>query len=224
MTDNLSVSPHDDNTTTVYGLYVTDTDATAPDDTFTMHASTFHAPGSSVDPHEDTGLLLHINDTLSDGVTYNPGSPQPDTDMVTFTVSDTHGHSDLVNFIFLQGGSGSPVTLTGTAEKDVIFATGEDDILTGGAKSDQFVFQQQDGPSHDQITDFVHGVDKIDFMFASSPFTQGDEYEFQAWAADHIEQTPAGTVINLDNGGTIQLNGIDKTDLRATDFYTHSGI
>ena len=86
--------------------------------------------------------------------------------MVTLTVSDGLGHSDTVHFVFSEAGQG-PVTLTGTSGKDVIFATGSDDTLTGGASADQFVFAPGQNPSADTITDFTPGQDRIDLRLFS---------------------------------------------------------
>ena len=53
-----------------------------------------------------------------------------------------------------------PVALQGTALKDVIFATGDSDTLTGGASDDQFVFTADSGD--DTITDFTAWSGQID--------------------------------------------------------------
>jgi len=86
-------------------------------------------------------------------------------------VTDSAGFKDTVNFIFNEGGEG-PVTLNGTAGKDVIFATTSNDTLSGGGGQDQFVFAPGwaggDGDEHSSphfthtITDFIEGLDKID--------------------------------------------------------------
>ena len=112
-----------------------------------------------------------INAALNSGITYDPHSPQPQTDSVTLTVADGFGHTDRVHFIFNQGGAGPDVALTGTSGKDVIFATGHTDTLTGGASADQFVFAPETNPSADTITDFKAGEDHIDlraFSFVDS--------------------------------------------------------
>ena len=90
--------------------------------------------------------------------------------MVTLTVADGLGGTDTVNFIFNQAGEGPHIALQGTAIKDVIFATGYSDTLTGGASADQFVFTANSG--HDTITDFTPGQDRID-LFNTSHSMQG---------------------------------------------------
>jgi VCBS repeat-containing protein len=223
-TDLFTVSEnHDNGTTTVAGLYVTDPDDTVPDnDGFTLLATT-GAPEpaqSSVDPSSSSGYLSDINATLRDGVTYNPGDDnQPDTDSVTFTVTDGLGHSDTVNFIFNQAGQPG-VTLTGTDGKDVLFATGEtDDILTGGANADQFVFKIGDG--NDTITDFATGQDHIDLRrFADFV----DTSNINVWLREHASQTnPTDVLITLDTNDTITLKNVALSHLTANDFILHPG-
>jgi Ca2+-binding RTX toxin-like protein len=54
---------------------------------------------------------------------------------------------------FLSGGNGND-TLTGG---------GSDDTLTGGTGRDDFVFGPANSNGSDQITDFVHGIDRLVF-------------------------------------------------------------
>ena len=83
-----------------------------------------------------------------------------------------------MNFVFQQSGRDG-ATLVGTAEKDVIFATGGNDTLTGGASADQFVFApESNSPSADTITDFAPGEDHIDLR-AFSEFVNSDNID--AW-------------------------------------------
>ena len=73
-----------------------------------------------------------------------------------------------MNFIFNQGNSTGDVTLVGTSGKDVIFTTGNNDTLTGGAGADQFVFKVSSNANSDTITDFTPGQDHIDLRAFSS--------------------------------------------------------
>jgi len=217
-TDQFIVSELGDGITEVSGLYVTDTDATETE-TFTFTASTGASPASSVAPSIDPGDLQDINEALGAGVTYNPGgNPQPQTDSVKFTVTDAFGHSDTVNFIFNQAGEGD-VELTGTDGKDVIFATGHTDTLTGGAGADQFVFHVGDG--NDTIADFAPGQDHIDlraFFETINPETIGD------WLHDHAapsQNDPADMVLWLGGDDSITLKHV--ASLTANDFILHPG-
>ena len=157
---------------TIFNLSITDTDSNAPTDDFTVTAVTAHAPtgeespGSSIDLSPSSGSLDDINTAFANGVTYNPGNPAPNTDMITLTVTDkTTGAYDTVHFVFDEAGDTSQgITLTGTSGKDVIFATTTGDTLTGGGGKDQFVFSpggSGDDATH-TITDFIEGLDKID--------------------------------------------------------------
>ena len=114
-------------------------------------------------PPTGSGSLADLDTALNNGVTYNPGTTPPSTDKVTLTVTDDHGATDTVNFVFNQAGEGA-VTLTGTAGKDVIFGSGNGDTLTGNGGQDQFVFSPTSSPTTVQhtITDFDVNLDKID--------------------------------------------------------------
>ena len=104
-TDAFNVTENGDGTTTVSGLYVSDSDATAPNDTFTIGAAASSAGGSVIPPAGD-GSLAAVNATLDNGIIYDPGNHPPQTDMVTLTVSDGLGHADTVHFVFNEAGQG----------------------------------------------------------------------------------------------------------------------
>ena len=214
-TDAFSVTENGDGTTTVSGLYVSDSDATAPNDTFTIHAAASSAGGSATPPTGD-GSLAVVNATLDSGISYDPGNDPPQTDMVTLTVSDGLGHSDTVHFLFNEAGQG-PVTLTGTSGKDVIFATGANDTLTGGASADQFVFAPGQSPSADTITDFTPGQDRIDLRLFSEVVGSDN---INGWLSAHAVQSStnsADVLITLGND-TLTLKDVTVTSLHAGDF------
>ena len=219
VTDNLQID-EDGGTTTVSGLSVSDADATSTE-TFTINVITSGGGSAGVTPSTDSGSLAEINTTLDNGITYDPGSPPPLTDMVTVTVADSFGATDSVNFIFNEAGTGS-ITLQGTVGKDVIFATGHTDTLTGDAGADQFVFSASSG--HDIITDFTPGQDRIDLL-DDLPFTSGDAASFNAWISndDAVEQLASGTLIHLDAGDSILLSNVSRANLQINDFILHPG-
>jgi VCBS repeat-containing protein len=214
-TDAFGVTHNGDGTTTVTGLYVSDTDATAPNHTFTVSAAASSASGSATPPAAD-GSLAAVNAALDKGITYDPGNDPSQTDMVTLTVTDGLGHSDTVHFVFNQAGQG-PVTLTGTPGKDIFFTTDSDDTLTGGASADQFVFAPGQNPSADTITDFTPGQDRIDLR----PFAEVvDSDNINNWLSAHAVQSstnPADVLIALGND-TLTLKNVIVTSLHAGDF------
>ena len=88
--------------------------------------------------------------------------------------------------------------MTGTSGKDVIFATGYDDTLTGGASADQFVFAPGQSPSADTITDFTPGQDHIDLRL----FSEVGADNINGWLSTHAVQSstsPADVLITLGN-------------------------
>jgi Ca2+-binding RTX toxin-like protein len=125
-----------------------------------------------------------------------------------------------VNFIFNEAGTGPNITLQGTSGKDVIFATGHTDTLTGGASADQFVFRADSGC--DTITDFTPGQDKID-LFDELPFDRGHTGSFNAWINNNcaVEQLASGTLIHLDGDNSILLSNVTKASLAMNDFILH---
>src|SRR4029453_666494 len=171
--------------------------------------------GSSVTPSTGSGSgsgLGGINAALNSGIIYDPHSPQPQTDSVTLTVADGHGHTDRVHFIFNQGGTGPNVALTGTSGKDVIFSTGHADTLTGGVSADQFVFAPETSPSADTITDFKAGEDHIDLR----SFSFVDSSNIAAWLGTQSAASGADTLISLNNGDSITLKNVALASLHAS--------
>ena len=209
-------------TTTITGLQVSDSDAAASTETFTITATTGAASsGTGVSPSTGSGLLTAINTELGTGITYNPGTTPPSTDNVTLSVTDGFGATDTVNFVFnLASNPSTPVTLTGTPGKDVIFATGFNDTLTGGGGSDQFVFNQTTG-AH-TITDFSPIIDHIDLTALSSIVTAAT---LNAWLASNVKASttsPADTLISLGSSETITLHDVLAANIHASDFFVHA--
>jgi VCBS repeat-containing protein len=222
-TDQFTVTENHDGTTTVSGLYVSGAD---PSDTFTLAATTGAAPESIVTPSSagPGATLAEINATLSHGIVYDPdpdardGADQPDTDSVTVTVADNLGATDTVHFIFNQGGTGPDITLTGTSGKDVIFATGNNDTLTGGAGADQFVFRPSGNANSDTITDFSPGLDHIDLR---AFYGTVDSSSLSSWLATHASVSPtnsADVLITLDANDAVTLKNVALNNLHVGDF------
>ena len=219
-TDQFTVTEnHDANgSTTVSGLYVSDTDTS---DTFTLSATTGAAPVSTVTPSSagPGASLADVNTTLNNGIVYDPGpaGDQPQTDSVKFTVTDSSGATDTVNFIFNQGNGTGDVTLIGTSGKDVIFTTGNNDILTGGAGADQFVFKVSSNTNSDTITDFTQGQDHIDLR-AFAPVNTDNIAQWLTTHAVQSQTNPADAVLTLDAHDSVTLKNVVAAHLSANDF------
>lgn len=222
-TDNVTPVDVDGNgVMKVSGVTVSDVDAGS--DIFTVTAHADH--GSVVATVDDecidlaaggfTGTFAQITDLFTDGAVYTPNyAALNDTDKVTLTVTDGHGGSDTVNFIFKQYAPGG-VTLNGTAGKDWILSSTGDDFMTGNGGGDNFVFAAQSG--QDTITDFHAGTDHIVLNGYGTPFT---EATFSTWLADQVTETGGSTVIHLDANDSITLTGVAKASLTAHDFILH---
>jgi large repetitive protein len=221
-TGSLTVTQNSNGTTTITGLQVSDSDAAASSETFTISATTGAASsGSSVSPSTGSGLLTAINTELGTGITYNPGTTPPSNDKVALTVTDGFGATDTANFVFnLASSPAAPGTLVGTSGKDVMFATGNNDTLTGGGGADQFVFKHTTG-AH-TITDFSTMNDHIDLTELSSIVTAAT---FNAWLASNVTASttsPADTVISLGSTETITLHNVLTANVGASDFIVHA--
>ena len=172
-TDQFTVTEnHDaDGSVTVSGLYVSDADTS---DTFTLSATTGAAPVSTVDAvlgragGEPVGRQHDAAATASSTIPVRGSRVNRRPTRSSSPSPTALGASDTVNFIFNQGNDNGDVTLTGTSGKDVIFTTGNNDILTGGAGADQFVFKVSSNTNSDTITDFTPGQDHIDLRAFSS--------------------------------------------------------
>ncbi|MGY4299595.1 VCBS repeat-containing protein [Bradyrhizobium sp. i1.4.4] len=204
-------------------LVVTDTDSGAATDIFTVTVSTSHPDTSSVSAYPTTGSLEQINTGLAEGagITYDPTGasteqyPQPPaTDKIKVTVADSTGHSDTVNFIFVEGASSQGIRLEGTDGKDVIFATESSDTLIGGGAKDQFVFAPTSSQSAVQhsVDDFEVGLDKIDLRQFGSISSLHDV---------NIAPQSGDALITLDNHETILLKNVIAANLKASDFIFH---
>lgn len=215
--ESIRVEANDDAavTTTVFDINLSNDDQASD---VTITTSAVYGTLSPV----SAGNVSEINAQFANGIIYTPTDYNGDTevsDIVTVIATDANGHSDTLNFVFQQSGSNG-AALEGTDEKDVIFATGGNDTLTGNAKADQFVFapaSQYDDPSADEITDFTQGEDHIDLR----AFSEVDSSTIETWLSAHATASPtdaADTRITLDHGDIITLKGVAVSSLHASDF------
>jgi Ca2+-binding RTX toxin-like protein len=211
-TTHFSIQQNKDGTDTIFGLHVSDRD---PDSSasFSLSVSTETAPGSTVSPSSGSGTLDHINSELASGITYNPGTPQLQADMINVTVSDNFGASDTVHFVFNQAGQGPNITLQGTSGDDVILGTDNSDTLTGNGGHDQFVFAPTNGAAAVQhtITDFNVQLDTIDLRQFTNINTTADAL---ATATQHGNDT----LLTIDSQDAILLKNVFVANLHAGDF------
>jgi VCBS repeat-containing protein len=177
---------------------------------------------TSLDPLDGgfTGTLTSINAVFEAGVTYTPDNYQdqvPLNDIVTVKVTDSHGLSDELSFVFQQSGPGG-VALVGTGGKDLIFSTDGNDTLTGLAGRDNFVFSPNNG--QDSIEDFQTGIDRIDLrQFAG----EVDASTIDDWLVNHASPSGNGndTLITFDPNNSILVKNVAA--LTANDFILHPG-
>jgi hypothetical protein len=211
-TSHFSVQQNEDGSDAILGLQVSDSDPASAAN-LTLSATTAGAPVSTISPSSGSGSVDDINNELASGITYNPGSPQPQSDMVNVTVSDNFGGSETVHFDFNQGGQGPNINLTGTTGNNVIFGTGNSDTLTGNGGEDQFVFAPTSGPTAAQhtITDFNTHLDTIDLRQFTNINTTADALATAA-------QQGNDTLLRIDSQDTILLKNVIAANLHASDF------
>ena len=141
-----------------------------------------------------------------DAITYTPPGSPPQIGKVMAALSDIAGADDTVNFIFNVSGT-DPLTMQGTSEKDVFFAT---------AYQDTFVFAP--GSNQDIITNgFQSGTDRIDLQ----AFTSIDATALTGILADATHPEASDTLLNLNGTtDTLLLKGV--TALNASDFILYA--
>ncbi|MES2602407.1 MAG: VCBS domain-containing protein [Pseudomonadota bacterium] len=202
-------------------LSVTLSDVDAGSDTFTVTATADHGTVSTADAVPVplggpgvSGSFADISNVFANGAVYTPDNASP-TDKVTLTVTDSHGGSDTLNFIFKQFAPGG-VTLDGTAGKDWILSSTGNDVMTGGAGHDNFVFAPSSG--QDTVMDFTHGDDKIDLhLLTGGPTTA----TIVSWLTTATETVGSDTLLHLNGTtDTVLLKGV--TALNASDFILHA--
>lgn len=164
-----------------------------------------------VDPDTADGFMTNLlpdSGTVSgtlDSMTYTPPGTPPEVGQIKTTVTDIAGASDTVNFIFNVSGTGS-VTMQGTSDKDVSFAT---------SHQDTFVFAP--GSNQDVIANgFQSGIDKIDLQ----AFSAIDATALTGLLAD-ADHIGSDTLLHLNgNTDTVLLKGVAA--LSASDFILHA--
>ena len=141
LANNLTTVQTPDGSMTLSGVQVTDPNAFASTGTFSLTATTgAAASGTSITPTDQLWFVDGHQQCPDDGRDLSPGDYATVDRHGYTTVKDSFGAADSENVVFAQPGSGPNITLQGTSGKDVILATNSQDVLTGGAAQDQFMF------------------------------------------------------------------------------------
>jgi len=163
--------------------------------------------GNTVSPSGGSGTAAQLNSVLAGGVTYTTDQTVPDSDQITVAVEDGNGVRDSVHFVFNVANGGPNISLTGTTGKDVIFATGYSDTLTGNTGADLFHFKTF-GRS-DTITDFNVFQDGVNI----------DSAVFNSVAdmlANHTTDDGSGNAVIADgSGASITFRHVSAATLQA---------
>ena len=188
---------------------------------------TVSSNGSTVDLHwtyqplnADFGFL-HDGDVLE--ITYiaevSDGHGTAGAQQLTITLvgsdSPPDGPSNLMTgFVFAEQTS---VAVNGTAGDDVLHATAANDVITGGAGADQFVFAPEAKSSSDTITDFTPGQDHIDLRLFTEVVNSSNIDDWLAANAVQSVTDPSDVMITIGNDA-LTLKNIALASLHAGDF------
>jgi hypothetical protein len=115
---------------------------------------------------------------------------------------------------FVIVGSSESNTIIGSAGDDTISGGAGDDTISGGAGDDTFGFFV--GAGQDTLTDFAAGQGTEDVLDLSE-FSALTELADVLALASQVN-SDADTLIDLGNGDTITLQGVQMSDLHADDF------
>lgn len=99
-------------------------------------------------------------------------------------------------------------TLNGLDGDDILDGGLGNDTLSGGAGADSFVFGPES--ARDIITDFNQGDDKI--ILDYGPYLDWNDIQ------SALRQDGANAVLDLENGTSIQINGVQASNLSLSDF------
>ncbi|MFC4348627.1 DUF4347 domain-containing protein [Kordiimonas lipolytica] len=108
----------------------------------------------------------------------------------------------------LYNGEGSDTVIGGSGD-DTLWAGNDDDLLSGGDGDDVFIFGANSG--NDTITDFEVANDALDLQYSGAGF--GALADVQAAASDVTQNGQDGLLIDLGNGQSVFLVGLDTGDL-----------
>mgnify|MGYP000453362929 CR=1 FL=1 len=103
----------------------------------------------------------------------------------------------------INGSTGDDEIFGGKGADTLLGGKG-DDVLTGGLGVDLFAFQATDGARQDVVTDLDIVGEKVDILY----FLGMDVESIRK--ANHGEDS----LITLDSGGTVLIEGIEKADLK----------
>lgn len=197
--DHLSAVYTDEDRISFSGLHVNDADA-ASAEAYTLQVQAVYGTLSS---NGESGTLATIDGDLAAGFVYQANEADEEhVETVTVSVTDGHGASDSLNFIFSTADfPTAQVVLNGTSGKDVFI---------GSDVAEQFVFAAHSG--NDTIVNFTAGGDKIDL---SSVLTTND---VDGWISQHATVKGSDTLITIDGQDSILLKNVALAGLHASDF------
>lgn len=169
-------------------------------------------------PENFRSISVDVLNTVADTISYVNSNSAVNVNLGSGTVSGGYAEGDVLNDIVnvigsnyndnLLGGD-KDNTLTGGNGNDNLTAGKGNDTLVGGSGNDKFIISSDITKAI--ISDFSTNDDVIDLRF----FT--NFYNLQT-IINSSSYTNGNTVINLGNGKTLTLNGINYNDLKESSF------
>ena len=145
-----------------------------------------------------------------------PGTTTESDDLVAGTAA-TDTADGLGGNDWVYGFGGDDILSGGAGQDRLIGGTGKD-VLTGGADADWFIFQNvaemRNGGLRDEITDFQHGVDKIDLRAIDASTKAAGNQAFK-WIGGQNFHRVAGEVHIKKSGADFYVEGDVNGDGRA---------
>jgi hypothetical protein len=169
-------------------------------------------------PDNFRSISVNALNQVADTVSYANSNAAVNINLGAKTSSGGYADGDVLNDIVNIIGSSyndnllgndKDNTLTGGDGNDSLTAGKGSDILVGGNGNDKFIISSEITKA--TISDFNINDDLVDFRFFSS------FYNLQT-IINSSSYTNGNTVINLDNGKTLTLSGVNYSDLKDSNF------
>ena len=194
----------------------------------TLAGSTGGSAGETVSIYDGGSLVGTTTTSAGGSFTATASASSLLTHVYSVTATDIAGNVGTMAGKVYLGSSGSDVIIGSTAA-DLIQGGGGADTLTGGGGQDTFVYRavsDSTSSAPDTITDYVHGVDKIDFTSIAGINATGGVAQFQgggvitgsvslnAHSVGFI-QTGASTIVLVNTSNTGEV--VSATNTHAAD-------
>jgi hypothetical protein len=194
----------------------------AEDTSLTISASDLFANDSDPEGHsfEITSVQDAVNGTATlssdnTAILFTPDADYNGPATFTYMIEDALGaiNTATVHMMVIGTGESESNTIIGSESDDIIFASSENDTLTGGAGADEFVWYKADAlGSHDIVIDFNPG--EGDTLNLADLLSDGS-HSIEGLAASNT--TGEHLQLSIKDGGGNVVQTIDLASVVTTD-------